>query len=189
MFNKITRGLTLGVITAFAFNTAALAQSVLIVDSQKVIADSKVGKYVSTQIQSIETSASSEVQAKLTAVQAKAKTFGAQYEGRKQAELVNDAAFKSQYEQLLKDEQKFKQEYAKINQEMQITRQKAIVPVMKKFAEIVRTVGAERNADVVLDKSQALYASPTTDITQTVLSRLDQQMKTTPVIRERLPNK
>jgi len=89
----------------------------------------------------------------------------------------------------LKDEQKFKQEYAKINQEMQITRQKAIIPVMKKFAEIVKQVGSERNADAVMDRNSVLYMSPTSDITQTVLSRLDSQMTTTPVVRERLPNK
>ena len=189
MFNKYSRAFALSLIASLAFAGSAFAQSILVVDSQKVIADSKVGKYVTKQIQSIETSASSEVQAKLKSVQAKAKTFGAQYEGKKQADLVNNAAFKTQYEQLLKDEQKFKQEYAKINQEMQITRQKAIIPVMKKFAEIVKQVGAERNADTVMDRNSVLYVSPTADITQTVLSRLDSQMTTTPVVRERLPNK
>lgn len=189
MFKKAIRAAALGCFATIAMSTSAFAQTVLVVDSQKVIADSKVGKYVSTQIKSIQTSASSEVQTKLTSVQNKAKTFGAQYDGQKQADLINNPTFKAQYEQLLKDEQKFKQEYAKINQEMQITRQKAIIPVMQKFAQIVNQVGAERNADVVLDRNSALYVSPTSDITQTVLSRLDQQMTTTPVVRERLPNK
>ncbi len=189
MLNKTLRAAVIGCFATIAMTASAFAQTVLVVDSQKVISDSKVGKYVSTQIQSIETSASSEVQAKLTAVQNKAKNLQTQYGGQSQQALASNAAFKSQYEQLIKDEQKFKEEYAKINQEMQITRQKAIIPVMQKFSQIVNQVGAERSADVVLDRNSALYVSPTSDITQTVLSRLDQQMTTTPVVRERLPNK
>lgn len=189
MLNKAIRATALGCFAALTMSASAFAQTVLVVDSQKVIADSKVGKYVSTQIQSIETSASSEVQSKLTLVQNKEKNLKAQYSGQTREALASNAAFVSQLEQLQKDAQRFQQDYQKINQEMQITRQKAVVPIMQKFAQIVNQVGAERNADVVLDRNSALYVSPTSDITQTVLSRLDQQMTTTPVVRERLPNK
>jgi Skp family chaperone for outer membrane proteins len=189
MFKKITHASALGLFALLSLGSSAFAQTVLVVDSQKVISDSKVGKYVSSQISSIESAASTEVKGKLATVQNKAKTLGTQYDGKKQADLVNDPTFVAQYQQLQKDEQAFKQEYAKINQEMKITRQKAIIPVMKKFAEIVKSVGAERNADVVVDINSTIYSSSTADITQTVLTKLDQQMTTTPVIRERLPNK
>lgn len=188
MFNKAIRIAALGCFAAMTMSASAFGQTVLVVDSQKVIAESKVGKYVSTQIKSIETSASSEVKAKLATVQNKEKNLQAQYSGQSREALASNTAFRSQLEQLQKDGQAFQQDYAKINQEMQITRQKAIIPVMQKFAQIVNQVGAERNADVVLDRNSALYMSPTSDITQTVLSRLDQQMTTTPVVRERLPN-
>lgn len=189
MFKKISRASALGLFALLSMGSSAFAQTVLVVDSQKVISESKVGKYVASQIKSIESTASTEVKSKQAVVQNKAKTLSSQYDGKKQADLVNDPAFVAQYQQLQKDEQKFKQEYAKINQEMKITRQKAIVPVMKKFSAIVKSVGSERNADVVLDVSSTLYTSPTADITQTVLTKLDQQMTTTPVVRERLPNK
>jgi len=189
MFKKLTLASALGLFALLSIGTSAFAQTVLVVDSQKVITDSKVGKYVSSQIQSIESAASTEVKGKLATVQNKAKTFSAQYNGKNQEELAKDPAFVAQYQQLQKDEQKFKEEYAKINQEMKITRQKAIIPVMKKFSDIVKSVGAERNADAVVDINSTLYSSPTTDITQTILTKLDQQMTTTPVVRERLPNK
>ncbi|RKQ71627.1 periplasmic chaperone for outer membrane proteins Skp [Litorimonas taeanensis] len=189
MFNKVTRLIALGFAAALCLSSAAMAQTVLVVDSQKVISDSKVGKYVGQQIASIEKTASSEVQTKLTSVQNKRKNLQTQYGTQTQQQLMQNAAFKSQLEQLLKDEQKFKEEYAKISQEMQITRQKAIVPVMKKFSEIVKAVRAERNASVILDRGQVLDLSAASDVTQTVLSRLNQQMTTTPVVRERLPAK
>jgi outer membrane protein len=189
MFIKSLRIIALGLTAFMMFSTSAMAQKVLVVDSQKVISDSKVGKYVATQISSIEKTASTEVQGKLTAVQNKRKNLNTQYGSQTQQQLMQNATFKSQLEQLLKDEQKFKQEYAKISQEMQITRQKAIIPVMKKFNEIVKAVRAERNADVIMDRSAVLHMAPASDVTQTVLSRLNQQMTTTPVVRERLPNK
>lgn len=189
MFKKIFHASALGLFALVSMGSSAFAQTVLVVDSQKVISDSKVGKYVSSQIQSIESAASTEVKGKLTTVQNKAKAFGAQYDGQKQEDLAKNPAFMAQFQQIQKDEQKFKEEYAKINQEMKITRQKAIVPVMQKFADIVKSVGAERNADAVVDINSTIYSSSTADITQTVLTKLDQQMTTTPVVRERLPNK
>jgi len=188
MFKKITRASALGLFALASMSTSAFAQTVLVVDSQKVISESKVGKYVASQIKSIESTASTEVKGKQSSLESKAKTLGTQYDGKNQADLVNDPAFKAQYQQLQKDQQAFQAEYQKINKEMQITRQKAIIPVMKKFSEIVNTVGAQRNADAVVDINSALYFSPTADITQTVLTKLDQQMTTTPVVRERLPN-
>lgn len=189
MFKTLSRASALGLFALASMSTSAFAQTILVVDSQKVITESKVGKHVAAQINSIETAASAEVKGKQAAVQNKAQTLSTQYDGKQQSELVNDPAFKAQYQQLQKDQQAFQAEYQKINQEMQITRQKAIVPVTKKFSEIVNKIGAERNADAVVDISSALYVSPTADITQTVLTRLDQQMTTTPVVRERLPNK
>ena len=157
MFKKISRASALGLLALITMGSSAFAQTILVVDTQKVISDSKVGKYVASQIKSIESTASTEVKSKQTSLQNKAKSLGTQYDGKSQADLVNDQAFKTQYTQLQKDQQAFQAEYQKINQEMQITRQKAIIPVMKKFSEIVKSVGAERNADAVVDVSSALY--------------------------------
>ncbi|WP_416877742.1 OmpH family outer membrane protein [Litorimonas sp.] len=189
MFKKFSRASALGLFALVSMSSSAFAQTILVVDSQKVISESKVGKYVASQINSIESTAATEVKGKQAVVQNKAKSLNSQFEGKNQEELLKDPTFKTQYQQLQQDQQKFKAEYAKINEEMQITRQKAIIPVMKKFSEIVNSVGAERNADAVVDINTALYVSPTADITQTVLTKLDQQMTTTPVVRERLPNK
>jgi Skp family chaperone for outer membrane proteins len=189
MFIKFMRYIALGIIASMVFSTSAMAQKVLVVDAQKVLSDSRVGKHVVAQISTIEKTASTEVQSKLTAVQNKRKNLQTQYGTQTQQQLMQNATFKSQLEQLLKDEQKFKQEYAKISQEMQITRQKAFIPVMKKFNEIVKSVRSERNADVIMDRSQVIDMAPASDVTQTVLSRLNQQMTTTPVTRERLPLK
>ena len=51
---------------------------------------------------------------------------------------------------------------------------------------IIDQIARERNADVVLEKQLVIYGEPA-DITSTVLARLNSQMTTVPVTRERLP--
>jgi len=58
--------------------------------------------------------------------------------------------------------------------------------VSKKLEEILKVVVAERNADVVIDRSAVIYGKPA-DVTDLVLSRLNSQMRTVAVTRERLP--
>jgi len=61
--------------------------------------------------------------------------------------------------------------------------------VNEKLAKILEAVVAERNADVILDRSLVIYGGKSTDITDTVISRLNSQLRTVPVVRERLPRK
>ena len=53
---------------------------------------------------------------------------------------------------------------------------------------IIDQIAQERNADVVLEKSLVIYGGPA-DVTDTVISRLNSQLTTVPVTRERLPRK
>jgi len=73
-------------------------------------------------------------------------------------------------------------------QEMKITEAKAVQKVQERLRTILKTIVAERNADVVLERSLVIYGDPV-DVTDTVISRLNGQMKTVPVTRERLPRK
>ena len=71
---------------------------------------------------------------------------------------------------------------------MQITEAKAVQKVQERLRVILEAIVAERNADVVLERSLVIYGDPV-DVTDTVISRLNSQMKTVPVTRERLPRK
>ena len=86
------------------------------------------------------------------------------------------------------DQQKFQVEQAYTERELKITEAKAIGQINQRLKTIINEIAKERNADVVLEKSLVIYGGPA-DVTDLVISRLNSQLTTVPVTRERLPRK
>ena len=179
-----------GFALALALSGAAFAQStILVVDTNKVIKDSLVGQHVARQLETIYTSASSEMKAKRSPLESKAKSLQAQLQTKTSMEEVRaDASLQAQAKALQTDQQKLQVEEYYTANELKITEQKALGKVSERIKLIIDQIAKERNADVVLEKSLVIYGGPA-DVTDTVISRLNAQMTTVPVTRERLPRK
>lgn len=185
-FTRIFAGLTIAV----AFAGTSFAQStILVVDTQKVLKDSIVGQHVARQLETIYTSASSEMKAKSSSFESKAKSLQAQASSKTSVEeLRADASIVAQVQSLKTDQQKLQVEEYYTQQELKITEAKALGQVSKRLKVIIDQIAKERNADVVLEKSLVIYGGPA-DVTDIVISRLNSQLTTVPVTRERLPRK
>lgn len=179
-----------GLAVAAAFAGTAFAQStILVVDTQKVLKDSIVGQHVARQLETIYTSASSEMKAKRSPLESKAKSLQAQVSTKTSVEeLRADTSLQAQAKSLQSDQQKLQVEEYYTAQELKITEQKALGQVSKRLKTIIDQIAQERNADVVLEKSLVIYGGPA-DVTDIVISRLNSQVTTVPVTRERLPRK
>ena len=175
---------------ALAFASASFAQStILVVDTQKVLKDSIVGQHVARQLETIYSSAGSEIKAKRSPLESKAKSLQAQLKTKTSVEeLRSDASLQAQAKSLQADQQKFQVEQAYTERELKITEAKAIGQINQRLKTIINEIAKERNADVVLEKSLVIYGGPA-DVTDLVISRLNSQMTTVPVTRERLPRK
>ena len=184
-----TRALA-GFVVAASFAGASFAQStILVVDTQKVLKDSIVGQHVARQLETIYTSASSEMKAKRSPLESKAKSLQAQLSTKTSVEAIRaDMALQSQAQALQTDQQKLQREEYYTAQELKITEQKALGQVSQRLKTIIDQIAKERNADVVLEKSLVIYGGPA-DVTDVVISRLNSQLTTVPVTRERLPRK
>lgn len=179
----------LGFTAAILFSATAMAQStILVVDTSRVLRDSDVGKHIKRQLETIGKSMESEAKAKATPLQNKGKTLEAQLKGKTVASLQNDSALQAQIQSFKKDQQAVQVDLAYKQKELQITESKAVQKVQERLRVILKTIVAERNADVVLERSLVIYGDPV-DVTDTVISRLNSQLKTVPVSRERLPRK
>lgn len=181
-------------IAAFSMMSAnALAQSkVLVVDTAKVIRDSTVGKYAESQLNAIGKSMESELKAQTSPLETKSKTLKTALEGKKtMAEINQTLQARPDLQQAMKDVQtgqaKIAQESKIKNVEFSVTERKAFASIAKKVKEIIDQVAVERGADIVVDKNSVIYNSSAVDVTQTVLSRLNSQMTTVSITRERLP--
>ena len=185
-FTRVAAGFAIAV----AFAGASFAQStILVVDTQKVLKDSIVGQHVARQLETIYTSASSEMKAKRSPLESKAKSLQAQVKTKSSVEeLRADTSLQAQAKSLQADQQKLQVEEYYTTQELKITEAKALGLVSKRLQAIIDQIAQERNADVVLEKSLVIYGGPA-DVTDVVISRLNSQVTTVPVTRERLPRK
>jgi len=86
------------------------------------------------------------------------------------------------------DQQALKVDIAYKAEEMKVTEAKAVQKVQERLRIILKDIVSERNADVVLERSLVIYGDPA-DVTDTVISRLNGQLKTVPVTRERIPRR
>ena len=175
---------------AIAFSTASHAQStILVVDTGRVIKESIVGQHVARQLETIYTSANSEIKAKRSPLESKVKSLQSQIQSKGSIEAVRtDTALRAQAQALQTDQQKLKLEEYYTANELKITEEKALRQVSQRMKIIIDQIAQERNADVVLEKSLVIYGGPA-DVTDTVISRLNSQLTTVPVTRERLPRK
>lgn len=179
-----------GFALAVAMSGAAFAQSnILVVDTQKVLKDSLVGQHVTRQLEAIYTSAQSEMKAKASPLQSKGKSLQEQLKAKGSMDQVRaDAGLTAQLQSFQTDQQKLEVEQYYTTNELKVTEAKAINLVSTRVKTIIDQIAQERNADVVLEKSLVIYGGPA-DVTDVVISRLNSQMTTVPVVRERLPRK
>ncbi len=175
---------------AIAFSTTSYAQStILVVDTGRVIKESIVGQHVARQLETIYTSANSEIKAKRSPLESKVKSLQSQIQSKGSIEAVrSDTALRAQAQALQTDQQKLQLEEYYTANELKITEEKALRQVSQRMKIIIDQIAQERNADVVLEKSLVIYGGPA-DVTDTVISRLNSQLTTVPVTRERLPRK
>lgn len=175
-----------GALALFA-TAATFAQStVLVVDTGRVYTESQVGQHIERQIASMATTTKSQLEAQGTPLQSRGKSLMTQMDGKTRDQIAGDAALVSQLQKQQKDEQQLQQDAAIAQRELQISKLKAVQLVDAKVSSIIKKIVEERNADIVIDRANVIYGAPA-DITTDVLTRLNAQMKTVPVTREKLP--
>lgn len=187
MFFKFSRAAILGVCAFFILSSSALAQStILVVDTQKVIRSSEVGKHIARQLESIAKSMDSEMKSVSSGLESTGKKLELQASGKTREEIAKDAALVSQIQSFSKRANDLQRDQTIKANELKLTEAKALQKVNDRLTVILKAIVDERNADVVLERSLVIYGEPA-DITDTVISRLNAQLKTVPVTRERLP--
>jgi len=185
---KTLRRTLLGVAASLALSSIAVAQStILVVDQGRVIRESSVGKHIAAQVESIGKSMESELKASATPIQSERDRLMNELKSMDAAALKSRPDLQKRAQDLMAKGQKTQVEAAYKQRELQVTEAKAMKQVNEKLAKILEAVVAERNADVILDRSLVIYGGKSTDITDTVISRLNSQMRTVSVVRERLP--
>lgn len=165
--------LALGTATALptaAFAQAAAAQtSIIVVDMDRVGADSAAGKSGQTQLK-----------AKVDSLQARGKSLADQLRSEeetllkaRQANTMAPDAFQAKVKELQTKQNNARTELG--NRENELQRSQAAVrqQIFNAVGPIIQAVMRERNASIVLTRDAALAVAPTLDVTAEVIRRLD----------------
>jgi outer membrane protein len=170
--------------------TAALAQSasILIVDSERVLAECTACK-----------AASSQLQQKQTAMRTRAQTLQQQLqtEGKPLQTAVDalggkepDAALKAKITAYQTKEKNAQQELASTQQTLQSTLANVQQQIGAKLVGVVEQIRARRNAAIVLSKNSTIANDTAIDVTTEVLTALNTQLPSvsvTPLPQQQKP--
>ncbi|TRO96109.1 OmpH family outer membrane protein [Glycocaulis profundi] len=194
MFNQIIRacgrqirGLFAAAVMAGGLAGAAAAQDVLVMNEERILRDSQVGQHVAAQMEVIGNEIQQELDAASGPLEAENERLSQETAALSQEAIQQRPDLIQQIQQLQQQAQEFEQLRRIRSQELMATQRQAMQPVLETLQTVLQEVVNERNASVLLDRSQVVYARDTVDVSQAVIERLDQRIQTTPVNRVRAP--
>lgn len=173
----VTRLFLTALLAAFVANASpALAETtVAVVNTQKIMRDSKAAQSVRSQLQ------------------AKQKTFQADLDAKEKQLMAEDQALvkqrnsveKAAFEQKVKDFRTRASEAQREVQTKKLAVDKALAvsleSIQNTVLDIVKEVAAEKKITLVVSSAQVLYTDSALDITNEVLDRLNKKLPTVAV--------
>jgi Skp family chaperone for outer membrane proteins len=194
MFNQIIRAcgrqvrtIAAAAVVAGGLGGAAIAQDVLVMNEERILRESQVGRYVAAQLETIGNEIQQELDAASSPLEAENERLSQETAALSQEAIQQRPDLIQQIQGLQQQAQQFEQLRRLRAQELMATERQAMQPVLETLQTVLQEIVNERNASVLLDRSQVVYARENVDVSQAVIERLDQRIQTTPVNRVRAP--
>lgn len=162
-------------------NPGPVIPGVCILDNQRAIATSAVGRAVQTRLQQLGQQVTAELQPQQTTIQTEANQLQTQQATLQQAQLQQRAtALQTRYET-------FQRLVQQRQAEMQQTEVTALRRIATEMQPVVNTVYGQRGCGLLLERGSIVAANPQMDITDAVIQGLNGRIQTFAFERERLP--
>jgi Skp family chaperone for outer membrane proteins len=186
---RLTKSILATAVSAVALASApsAFAQraaSVLVVNYQRVIAESALGRDMSTKLQGVGAQIQQQAQAMQTegqAIETEEQRLQTATRGMTQAQVQANSNLNSQIQALQTRVQQFQARRQALQGDFQCTQIIALRDFQNRTNPILRTAMQARGAGVVVDANSAQVFDPAKDITNTVIQQLDAASRTATV--------
>jgi Skp family chaperone for outer membrane proteins len=169
--------------TAIAATPDAFAQrrgqaaSVVVVNYQRVLAESSLGRDLATKLNQVRTQVAGEAQAlqpEAQSIETEARRLQQSLRNQSQQQVANNAEVQA----LAQRQNTLNQRAQSLQGDFECTQLIALRDVRGQIMPVVRAIMQQRNAGLVIDSSQALEVTGDYDITTTVIQQLDQNAGT-----------
>ncbi len=172
---------------ALGFSSVSLAQSVLVMNEQRILRESTVGQHITSRLEAIGDEIQTELEPQQAAIQAESEALNAETAPLSEEALRQRPDLIARLQTLQREAAQFEQLRRLRTQELAATEQQAMRPVLLLLQEVLQEIVTERNADVLIDRSAVVFASESVDISTIAIERLNASITTTPVNRVRIP--
>ncbi|MCW5723731.1 MAG: OmpH family outer membrane protein [Maricaulaceae bacterium] len=175
------------VATLFAAAAPANAQTnVLVISEERILAESAVGRHIGQQIEALTRQVDEELAAMGRPLQEENERLTAETSALTPEAIQQRQDLMQRIQTLNQQAQQFEATRRLRANELVATERQALRPVMEALEVVLQEIVSERGAQVLIDRSQLVYAHESVDITASVIERLNQRITTTPVNRVRL---
>jgi len=187
---KLLFALALVFSSAAAIAPAAAAQgaNVIAIDEAKILRDSKAGKDLQTKLNNIETQMNNELNPTRTTLQTEGTTLDGKLQGKTREQVAADAALVNEIKAYQTKANAFAASSNKYSKEFALTERAALTEFNKILEPVMLEVINEKNAQVVVSKSQVIYSADSIDVTATIISKLDARSPSVTVTRQHIPD-
>jgi len=181
--------LIIAITAPLAFSAPAFAQGtkVVVIDRVQIFAQSQAGQDIRTKVQGIEAAMQAELQPTANALNTEGQAIDAKTTGMTREALLADAALKTEVENYARKAGEFNRDRQIAAQELALTERKALADFNNALIPVLREVVAENSANVILDKGSVVFVDDATDVTASVIAKLDAATPTINVVRQTLP--
>ena len=187
---KLLFALALVFSSAAAIAPAAAAQgaTVIAIDEAKILRDSKAGKDLQTKLNNIETQMNNELNPTRTSLQTEGNTLDGKLQGKTREQVAADATLVNEIKAYQTKANTFAATSNKYSKEFALTERAALTEFNKILEPVMLEVINEKNAQVVVSKSQVIYTADSIDVTATIISKLDARSPSVTVTRQHIPD-
>ncbi|WP_084396094.1 OmpH family outer membrane protein [Henriciella aquimarina] len=165
---------------------AAQGTNVVVIDQSRIMQESAGGKDIISKVNAIEQTMQSELKPTQDSLATEGQALDAKTANMTMDAIAADDALRTEVEQFAQKAQAFNRRRKIASAELQATERAAWNQFFSAMQPVLQEVVAEKGADVILDRSDAIYASPSVDATDLVISKMDAKLSTVNVVRQKI---
>lgn len=157
------------------------ATTVVVIDYQRVLAESALGRDIQARLQAVRTEISAEAQTlqpEQQAIEAESQRLQAGTRNMTPEQIRNNTTWGPQYQALAQRLEAFQRRGQGLQGDLECTQAIALRDFDTTISPVVRRVMEERGAGVALDSRNVQLTLPTFDVTNVVIQQLDQNAAT-----------
>lgn len=176
------------IITLFTAPAAyAAGASVVVLNYEQMVASSDVGRDMSTKLGQINQQMQEELRPEAQAIATEQQSLQTAASGMTEQQLRANSSLSQRVEALTQRATQFRQRETTAGRDFEYTRQMTLADFNRQITPIVREVTESHGANVVIDDAITRLVLPGFNITDEVVQRLNQRLRTINVSRQTAP--